>query len=120
VTGFVNFLGQPVHEIAGSTVPTERRQERAAFHDGFAVTGIAPGKLEEAQRLHESLRRRAMNSAQGMPPEWDAEAWIRTARRKRVRTKPYEIRSAAVLCAELATKAGWLGVEVIELKKGQE
>jgi hypothetical protein len=118
VTGFVNIHGQPVREIARATTPTERRPQRDSYHDGFAVVGIPPGKLEEAQRLHESLRRRAMHECRGLPPEWDAEAWIRTAKTRRVRTKPYELHSAAMQCAELAVKAGWLGVEVRELKKG--
>ncbi len=43
--------------------------------------------------------------------------WLRNATRKAVRSKPYSIPDAAQTCAELATKAGWLRVEVVTIEK---
>lgn len=51
------------------------------------------------------------------PKPWDEDFWRRNARKASVRSKPYEILSAAEQCAEMAIKAGWEDVEIVEVKK---
>ena len=46
----------------------------------------------------------------------DAE-WLRNAKQKPVRAKPYAIQDAAETCAELARKAGWVQVTVTPIEK---
>ena len=48
---------------------------------------------------------------------FNEQDWLRSATRKPVRAKPYSIPDAAQTCAELATKAGWLRVEVVAIEK---
>jgi hypothetical protein len=48
---------------------------------------------------------------------FDETAWLRTAKRTAVRSKPYILQEAAQQCKELAVKAGWLEVQLIEIKK---
>jgi hypothetical protein len=42
---------------------------------------------------------------------------LRNEKRHKVRAKPYELHQAALECARLAEKAGWLGVTVTERRK---
>jgi hypothetical protein len=53
-----------------------------------------------------------------VPSAWDAGHWLMTARAKPVRAKPYELHDAALTCKGLAEKAGWLRVQLVELKRG--
>ncbi|WP_233210034.1 hypothetical protein [Comamonas sp. 26] len=56
--------------------------------------------------------------AGGKPPEpFDESAWRRTAKRTALRSKPYPLQEAALLCKELAIKTGWLDVQLLEIKK---
>lgn len=45
-----------------------------------------------------------------------SSAWVYTWKDS-VRSKPYEILEAAEQCAEMARKAGWEDVEIIEVKR---
>lgn len=84
-------------------------------HKGWRVVGIPPGLLEKAQAEHASVIETARKA--GLPGDkpFDQPEWLRKQRRQAVRSKPYNLREAAAQCAELATKGGWLEVQVNEL-----
>lgn len=123
-TEFVNIHGQPwkpsAEAITNHLRPRKETPEK--FHKGWQVKGIPPGALEQAETEHGIARRAAEVAVRdGSPgarllPDWDADKWLRNARLKAVRSKPYSIPDAANVCADLAHKGGWLRVEVVELK----
>ena len=95
---YTNQAGQLV------TVPlvkskVERRHQEAR-HDGWLAMGLPPEQIEVARRQHTS-------------PE-ALMVWQQTALRTRIRKRPFFSRSAALDACELAKKAGWLGVGVVE------
>ncbi|EED68261.1 hypothetical protein SR914_24945 [Comamonas testosteroni] len=86
-------------------------------HKGWRVSGIKPGLLEEAKQAHGRLCQMAQKAG-GKPPEpFDETAWLRTAKLTAVRSKPYILQEAALQCKELAIKAGWLDVQIQEVRK---
>lgn len=100
-------------------------KEQTGYHKGWRVVGHAQGAMESARHAHDramieyhdaSPKRRA---EMGMkePKPWDEDFWRRNTRKASVRSKPYEILSAAEQCAEMAIKAGWEDVEIVEVKK---
>lgn len=117
---FVNIHGQRVD--TDKRVKLEKRVSNAPseFHKGWAVEGIPPGAIAEAQEEHTRKRNAAINAgAARIPDDWDIDTWLRKdAKFKRVRTKAYEISSAAEQCKELAEKAGWTHVRIRALTKG--
>lgn len=102
--------------------------EPKSYHNGWRVVGIPPGALEAAEQDHPRLiaaakahnemvaRDKGAGKAIPVPGPWDAEKWMNEVKKSPVRAKAYEIPESAQLCKELAEKAGWLRVEVIELK----
>jgi len=131
---FVNANGQPINVEAMKLQAIPRRQSKkeapAEFHKGWRVQGHAPGAMEQARAESQRLtnlwnsqteleKAEALRSGDRQPPEWDELKWRRDTRKKPVRSKPYEIPEAAKLCADMATKAGWLDIEVAELKKSK-
>jgi hypothetical protein len=108
---FVNINGDPVSMNLGA-VPKKPRAEKGSYHNGWRVVGIPPGSLEEARRDHEATNRLAKS-----PKPWDEGNWLMNCKKKPVRAKPYEIPEAASQCKAMAEKAGWLRVEVVEVKK---
>ena len=76
-----------------------------------------PGKLKEAKQAHEQLRQMAQKAGGKPPDPFDETGWLRTAKRTAVRSKPYILQEAAQQCKELAVKAGWLDVQLQEIKK---
>ena len=125
---FVNHNGDPITDSRMATMRAQgmelERQRRltakadpVSVHKGWRVSGIAPGLLDEAKQAHERLCQMAQKAG-GKPPEpFDQTAWLRTAKRTAVRSKPYILQEAAQQCKELAVKAGWLEVQLIEIKK---
>lgn len=113
---FVNYQGQPLH-ICKLDLHQKERKTRAvpdSFHKGWRVQGIPPGALQKARDRH------LMLSAGGGEREakpFSEQEWLRNATRKPVRAKPYSIPGAAQACADLATRAGWLQVEVVAIEK---
>lgn len=97
--------------------------EQKSFHKGFRVEGHPPGALEEAKKECESdlalfQRERELGRATGKTPKsWDENYWRNNTKKRPVRAKPYEVPDAAQVCADLAKKAGWLDVVVVELKR---
>jgi len=94
-----------------------------SFHKGFRVEGHPPGSLEAAQKLAEQVwadfdRARQQGKSNGKPPQqWNELIWRQSCKKRPVRAKPYEVPEAAKVCAEMATKAGWLDVVVVEVKR---
>lgn len=80
------------------------------------MTGVKPGLLEEARGAHASLQASARKVGGQDIKDFDEMAWLRSAKRSPVRSKPYTLNDAALQCAELATKAGWIDVRVQEIK----
>ena len=125
---FVNHNGDPITDSRMAAIRAQgmelERQRRLAVkadpvsvHKGWRVSGIQPGKLEEAKQAHERLCQMAQKAG-GKPPEpFDETAWLRTAKRTTVRSKPYILQEAAQQCKVLAAKAGWLEVQLQEIKK---
>lgn len=133
---FVNASGQPLN-IAGMEAlaklqkrPEPKAEDPAEFHKGWRVQGHPPGAMEAARAEAEKLCREwneqteqekaeAIRSGDRAPVAWNESQWRRETRKKPVRSKPYEIPDAARQCADLAAKAGWLDIEVAELKKSK-
>jgi hypothetical protein len=93
----------------------------AKVSQGFVVLGYSPTHWEkrvadrlEALRLHEMDSK---NKAPGTLEEWTAK-WMAKNKPKKVRSKPYELESAADECGQLAVRAGWLYVRIEEILKG--
>ena len=106
----------------GAELERQRRlaakADAVSVHKGWRVSGIKPGMLDEAKQAHERLCQMAQKAG-GKPPEpFDEGAWLRTAKRTAVRSKPYILQEAAQQCKELAIKASWLEVQLQEIKKG--
>lgn len=56
--------------------------------------------------------------AGGKPVEdFNEQAWRRKAKRSAIRSKPYSLQEAAQQCKEMAVKAGWLEIQLQEIKK---
>lgn len=105
---FVNYLGEAVAlDPSRHARPKEARLETSK-HNGWRVVGVPPGAQADAERAHKDA---------GSAKQWDAEVWLRKFKKKAVRTKPYEVRDAATVCADLAEKAGWTHLEICEIKK---
>ncbi|CAM4308907.1 DUF4376 domain-containing protein [Comamonas aquatilis] len=125
---FVNHHGNAISPARMAAMRAEaleqERQKRVAAkadpvstHKGWRVTGIKPGALPEAREAHERLQVMA-RKAGGKPVEdFDKVAWLRKAKRSAVRSKPYSLQDAAQQCKELAIKAGWIEVQIQEIKK---
>jgi len=125
---FVNHNGDPITDsrmdvMQAQALEQERQRRLAAkadavsVHKGWRVSDIKPGMLDEAKQAHERLCQMAQKAG-GKPPEpFDETAWLRTAKRTAVRSKPYPLQEAAQLCKELAIKTGWLEVQLQEIKK---
>lgn len=115
------------------TAPKRKSRQAAAvsqsFHRGFRVEGHPPGAMESARDAALALvsawdsmpaDRQARELANGRrrPKDWDEAAWLRDTKRRPVRHKPYEVASAAEQCRDMAIRAGWLCVSIVEVKRG--
>lgn len=115
------------------TAPSRKsapKKEPTASHKGFRVVGHHPGQLENAHagnladwaawnKQTPEQRISALREKRRPPAMWDETQWRLRTKKTAVRTKPYDLASAAEECAELARKAGWIDVEVLELKSGE-
>lgn len=127
---FVNAYGQPInpHHTPSALAPKVRRAPSVAkltgidYLDmislGFVVEGWRPEALAAARKTREAdLAAFAADPAGKQPLAWDEEQWFLKIKPQKVRARPYEIRSAADQCAEIATKSGWLRVQVTEIRR---
>ncbi|MEO8297080.1 MAG: hypothetical protein ABI574_04655 [Burkholderiales bacterium] len=117
---YINVHGEPVNvDATGPKKSTTKRAEPLnEFHKGFAVLGFSPAHLAAAEQEHAHKAAEAKRNGRSLQP-WSEEAYMRLNKPKKVRSKPYESRSAAVACAEIAAKqAGWKGLRVDAVVKG--
>lgn len=99
--------------------PSKKKDAPDKFHKGWRVVGVKAEAAEEAAREHAAKAREA--ERKGKPiPAFNLDSWLLKARKKALRSKPYELESAAHECARLAKQAGWLGLEVRAISKGEE
>ena len=113
---YVNYLGNEIGLIDHGRAPKAKKEERS-YHNGWRVQGIPPGALEEAREANQRLREMAQRAGGKEIPHFDEQHYLMNAKRKPVRAKPFEIPQAAQECKALAERAGWLRVEIVELKK---
>lgn len=123
---FVNLNGEAVNTRAQPSKAKSRNQGPEEFHKGFRVVGIAPGAYEAAERdrQRDIESATAYKKAGGLikipPPLAPYSVWANGAKPTPIRPKPYEILEAAQQCKELAEKAGWDRVRVVELKREKQ
>lgn len=112
---YVNIHGERVSVTPSYVQRPPKKEAPASYHKGWRVSGVSPQRLAEAEAEH--------NRLQGSLRPGDREAfnksdWLRKAPLKAVQSKPLATSQAAGQLADMAKKAGWLCVVVIELKKG--
>lgn len=130
---FVNIHGEPV-DLTGSSAsfigqPRAKRDQPQQYHRGWRVECYPPGQIEAAQAaadqrcadwaaMPEAEQSKALSEGRRKPAPWvSVERYVATTKRAAVRAKPYEIPEAAETCRQLAIRAGWAFVEVVELKR---
>lgn len=118
---FVNIHGDRLC-ISADTKPARRPKSEGPeeFHKGFRVVGIPPGAFDAAKLQHEADVRYAERMNERPPAPLVYETFANGFKSKPVRSKPYELREAADQCRELAIKAGWDRVFVVEIKRTKE
>lgn len=94
---------------------------------GFRVEGLTHAMLADARNARQkaiddhpaacALAEAENRALPQQPLPFDEEQWRHTAKRVKVAVRPYEIRSAAEQCRELALKQGWLLVSVVEVRR---
>ena len=100
---FVNIHGQAV-----DVTPVKQKRvtkEKEAHHDGWLATGVSPAAVEKAKEKAKFEKR-----------DFDLQHFLRTAKREKIRTKPYFNESSARVACELAEKSGWMNFYTIEKK----
>jgi hypothetical protein len=129
---YVNHLGGAWLPSAAATNPKRKSaaastqvqhsldaREGPTVSKGWQVEGFSPAHLAEAKRQHDlerdSQRGRNLRKGEDALGPWDEAAYMRQAKPKKVRPKPYALASSAELCADMARKEGWLGVRVREM-----
>lgn len=115
---FVNINGDAVDTTKRVRINKARATSQQEYHKGFRVVGIPPGAFEAAlSDRAAAIRDAKLYGHKKTPPELTHEAFRNAFRGVPVRSKPYEVLEAARLCKELAEKAGWDRVEVVEIKR---
>jgi hypothetical protein len=92
-----------------------------SFHKGWRVVGFSGEILAEAREAHDTERSRKLadkHAPKDIGP-FDLAGYISRNKPKPVRSKPYEMREAALQCMALAEKAGWQFLQIIECTQGQ-
>lgn len=110
---YCNIDGQKLDPalIAKALPKIKRTITKKTGRFGWAVKGIPPGALESAKADHAYL----LQFPNSDKEPWNEQAWLNKAKRVNAH-KPFSIPEAAQQYKELAEKAGWLRVQVIELK----
>lgn len=123
---FVNVEGARITDAQikarkqSARTDASRRKKTAddkSFHKGWRVTGIPPGALDAARAARIRLCEMAAKAGGKQIKPFDEAAWLQKHKGKAVRAKPYELEQAARDCAALAAKAGWLRVQINEVKR---
>lgn len=117
---FVNIHGQPIVGISSASTPAKKssRAQADSFHKGWRVVGFSPEQLAEAKLDHEKSIAAARAAGNEPPKPWDEALYMRQAKPRKVRSKPYEIHEAALECKALAERGGWKGVIAVPVAKG--
>jgi hypothetical protein len=111
-----------------SRKPKAKRDAPDSFHRGYSVEGHPPGFPEECQKAAEAAfadwqgqteqqKARRLKEGDRAPKPWDFNRWLLTTKRKKVRSKPYELLSAAEECKAIADRCGWTHTQIVEVKK---
>lgn len=113
-SAFINtYFQTELHQAQRALKFALEKRYAHPFHRDFRASGLR----EEVKQAHERLYQMAQKAG-GKPPEpFDETAWLRTAKRAAIRSKPYILQEAAQQCKNLAIKAGWLEVQLQEIKK---
>lgn len=117
---FVNIHGQRVSVAAIKQPAKAKSTGPEEFHKGFRVVGIPPGAWDLAKAQSEGDIAYAKRHDHKVPEPLTYEYFANSFKAKPVRSKPYELREAADQCRELAIKAGWDRVFVVEIKRTKE
>lgn len=113
----VNVYGQPWSPSPESLAcPIKKAFERGEYHKGWRVVGLPPGSEDDAREMYATKLRLAESEGRTIG-EFELATWLSKLRLRPVRSKPYEIRAAADRCRDLAERAGWINVEVQEIKR---
>lgn len=136
----VNIHGQPWHPGGlqqPSLPPKPRKLRETDEHHGWRVLGFSPEQLSETRKVYERTRaaiiernaavqqlgedgRTSAHKREPVPPEWDQERYLRETRGKRIE-RVFSCQESAEQCAEMARRAGFLGVKVEPIiKKAQQ
>lgn len=111
--------------------PASKRSDAPqTYHKGWRVVGHPPGSLDRAKadadeafdeysRMTPQQIKGKFPGGKGIPRPWDEPSWRRNAPVKSVRSKPYEVHSAAVECMRMAEREGWTDLRIDTLSKGE-
>jgi hypothetical protein len=132
---YVNAYGQPIdigalpkaQKRVANVKPATGIEHEDFMCLGFVVEGFTQEMLDAARKFREweieSYDSRVADALADHKPvpkrplPWDEEQWFMNGKPAKVRSKPYEIRTAADECKALAEKSGWLHVRVTELRR---
>ncbi len=115
---FVNLRGEPLAVTPGKAIKKVSAGFAESYHKGWVVVGYSPDQLAEARRQHAVASAAAVKSGGPSHAPFDEVAYMRAAKPRKVRSKPYEIFEAAEACADLARRAGWKMVQSVAKAKG--
>jgi len=123
-SGYVNLHGSPVFvpsliDIIGQKRKTSRADQDPEYRArliGYAVTGFSPEFVQRLRNWHTAKQAALAKQGKETAP-FNLDLALGSERPKRARQKPYELKEAAIECAALMRKAGWVPVAVREVKK---
>lgn len=106
-------------------------KQAKSFDRGYQVVGHPPGALERAKQANErawqvwnshdaTARAIAVGAGSKSPDMWDPDHWRRVTKKVAMYrpSKLLQTASAANTAAAIATRDGWLDVDVIHVTKG--
>lgn len=134
LSGFVNARGQPIYGCNSPSFVAARktRAPAEAKHEGWIVQGFPPGYVEQSQRealsimanwdrLTPDMQAREIGNGKRKPKPWDEVAWLKKAKRDRMKKGKSIVHFSTPETAETARQMlaslGWTHTETVELKK---
>lgn len=113
---YINHLGETPHPESHKAKPKVAK-EPVAYHKGWRVFGISQKMITEAREGNERVREMAEASGGAAIAPWSLSDYINKTKPKAVHAHPYEIESSALECMRLAKNAGWVNLEIREIKR---
>lgn len=113
---YVNYLGEKPHPERHKAKPKAAR-EQVSSHKGWRVYGISQKMIADAEEGHERVRKMAEASGGAAIAPWSLSAYLDKTKPRPAHSRPYEIQSSALERMRLAQKAGWVNLEIRELKR---